>query len=354
MAKYIEKVQQMLQKQGADAVILQSKTMKKYIHTLTGSGCKILITKDKGYIFLDGRYLEEAREKEKDLEIWLVKNDMHTEIIRFLDVLHCSTIALEDSTTSVRTYQKYINNNLKVQRWDEELEMLRIIKEEEEIEKIQYAVDVADDVFACVKSQIHAGMSEYEISALLQYHAISKGATQMSFDTIVSSGPRTAFPHGRPTDRRIKRNEPIMIDFGVQMNNYQSDITRMLFIGAPTQAILEIYETVYEAQTTALSKIRSGMRGKDVDVIARSIIENRGYGEFFGHGLGHGIGIGDGSELPYLNPSSNTVLQENMLMSCEPGVYVPGVGGVRIEDDVLIKNGIGIALNHTSKELCIL
>ena len=96
------------------------------------------------------------------------------------------------------------------------------------------------------------------------------------------------------------------------------------------------------------------MRGKDVDVIARSIIENRGYGEFFGHGLGHGIGIGDGSELPYLNPSSNTVLQENMLMSCEPGVYVPGVGGVRIEDDVLIKNGIGIALNHTSKELCIL
>lgn len=354
MSQYIEKVKDMLKEKNADAVILKSKTMKKYLNTLTGSGCQLVITKNQSYIFLDGRYLEEAKEKEKNLQIHLVNTDIINEISDLLHSLHCSSIALEEDVTSVGTYQKYVNNNFVVQLWDKELSMLRIIKEQEEIQKIQFAVDITDEIFECVKEQIYVGMTEYEISALLQYYAIAKGAAQMSFDTIVSSGPRTALPHGRPTNRKIGRHEPIMIDFGVQINNYQSDMTRMLFIGAPHEKIIDIYNAVYKAQTTALSKIRSGMKGKEVDHIARDIIDRYGYGQFFGHGLGHGIGIGDGSEYPYLNPTSETILKENMLMSCEPGVYVPGIGGVRIEDDVLIKNGKGVALNRTSKELCIL
>lgn len=354
MAKYLDKVLKMMEEKNVDAVVIKSKTMKKYLHTLTGSGCQLVIMRDGTYIVLDGRYLEEAREKEHDLNIHLIKNDMISDIIDILRSHHCHKVALEDMSTSVKVYQKYMDAGFDIVLWDDELGMLRICKEKEEIEKIQLAVDMADEIFDRVKNSIKLGMSEYEISALLQYHAISMGAQQMSFDTIVTTGPRTALPHGRPTDRKVQAHEPIMIDFGVQLNNYQSDITRMLFVGAPTEKMMDIYNTVYEAQTTALASIRAGMTGKEVDEVAREIITRRGYGDYFGHGLGHGIGIGDGCEFPMLNQKSSTILTENMLMSCEPGVYVPGIGGVRIEDDVLIKNGVGVALNHTSKELCIL
>ena len=354
MANYIDKVQNMLENSQNDAVVLKSATMKKYLNTLTGSGCQIVITKDKGYLFLDGRYLEEAKEREHDLEIHLIQENAISDISKTLKACGCRKLALEDASTSVKMYQAYAQEGFELSLWSDELGLLRIRKEEEEIQKIQLAVDMADEILVKVKDKIHIGMSENEISALLHYYAISMGAQKMSFDTIVSSGPRTALPHGRPTNRKISAHEPIMMDFGVQLNNYQSDITRMVFIGKPSDKMLDIYNTIYEAQTTALASIREGMTGQAVDAVARDIITKRGYGEYFGHGLGHGIGIGDGCEFPMLNQSSTTILKENMLMSCEPGVYVPGVGGVRIEDDVLIKNGVGVALNKTSKELCIL
>lgn len=354
MAKYLNKVREMMNEKKVDAVIIKSKTMKKYLNTLTGSGCQLLILKDTGYIVLDGRYLEEAKQKEHDLKIHLIQDDMVTDTLNVLKQEGCRNVALENATTSVNVYKKYVSSDFEITLWEEEFGLLRICKEKEEIEKIQLAVDMADDIFEKVKHQIKIGMTEYEISALLQYYAISMGAQQMSFDTIVTSGTRTALPHGRPTGRKLKAHDPIMIDFGVQVNNYQSDMTRMLFIGSPSEKMVEIYNTVYEAQTKALAGIRAGITGMDADNIARDIITKHGYGEYFGHGLGHGIGIGDGCEYPFLNQNSSTILTENMIMSCEPGVYVPGVGGVRIEDDVLIKNGVGVALNHTSKELCIL
>ena len=359
MAKRVDKIREFLNDKNIDALLIQSKTMKKWMSTMLGSGCNVLITRQHGYLVLDGRYITEAKEKEFDLEIIL--HNPHTSgksyystVEKLLKQNDCHSLGVEASEVMVKDYHNLQEMGIDIHLLDDDITNLRIIKDASEIETMKKTVALTDDIYAKVLQHIKIGMTEYEISALLQYYAISKGATQMSFDTIVSSGPRTAFPHARPTERQIKRNEPIMIDFGVQIHNYQSDITRMLFIGAPSQKLLDIYETVYEAQTTALSKIRVGMKGKEVDMVARNIIKNRGYGDFFGHGLGHGIGIGDGSELPYLNPSSKIVLQENMLMSCEPGVYVPGVGGVRIEDDVLIKNGRGIALNHTPKELCIL
>lgn len=353
MAKYIEKIQTFLKKQNVDALLLKSKTMKKYLDTLSGSGCQILITIDDGYLLLDGRYLEEARQKEKDLKI--ICTDAIAQNV--CDIMHerkYRHLALENDQTSVKQYQYYQSEIENVVLFDEEIGMLRIIKEAEEIKRIQTAVDITDDIFAKVKSHIKLGMSEYEISALLQYYSICAGAQQMSFDTIVTSGTRTALPHGRPTDKKIQAHEPIMIDFGIQYNNYQSDITRMLFVGAPTEKMLDIYNTVLKAQTSALDSIEAGKRACDIDRVARDIIDQAGYKEYFGHGLGHGIGIGDGNELPRLNQTSKIILQEHMLMSCEPGVYVPGIGGVRIEDDVLIQDGKGIALNKTSKELCIL
>lgn len=176
----------------------------------------------------------------------------------------------------------------------------------------------------------------------------------MSFDTIVSSGERTALPHGRPTGRRVKAHEPIMIDFGIQYDNYQSDMTRVCFIGEPEERYKKIYDVVLEAQLAGLKAIKEGALASDCDQAARQVIVDAGYGEYFDHGLGHGIGVTDSNEGPILNSKSQTVLKEGMMMSCEPGIYIPGVGGIRIEDDVLIENGVGVPLNKTTKDYIIL
>ena len=144
------------------------------------------------------------------------------------------------------------------------------------------------------------------------------------------------------------------MDFGIQYKNYQSDITRVCFIGKPKPEIASIYHIVLEAQLAGIQAMKQGAVANEVDNAARSIIARKGYGEYFTHGLGHGLGIGDGCEYPILNETSTVVLQNGMMMSCEPGIYLPGIGGIRIEDDVVIRDGIGVAMNRTSKELLIL
>lgn len=213
---------------------------------------------------------------------------------------------------------------------------------------------MTDDVYAKVLQHIRIGMTEYEISALVQYYAIAAGAQQMSFETVVTSGERTALPHGRPTSRKVKAHEPIMIDFGIQYQNYQSDMTRVCFIGEPLPQYRNIYDLVLKAQLTGLEAIRAGAKACDVDRAARQVIEEAGYGEYFDHGLGHGIGVTDSGEGPILNSQSQTILQNGMMMSCEPGVYVPGLGGIRIEDDVVIIDGKGVPMNKTPKDYIIL
>ena len=326
MAKRINKIQEFLDEKDIDALLIKSKTVKKWMNTMTGSGCQVLITKEHGYLIVDGRYITEAKEKEHDLEI----------------ILH----------TPHLTGRNYLG--IEVLLLDQEIAHLRIVKEDEEIEAMKKSIAITDEIYQKVIEHIHVGMSEYEISALVQYYSIASGAQQMSFDTIVATGERTALPHGRPTSRKVKAHEPIMIDFGIQYQNYQSDMTRMCFIGEPDPKIKEIYDVVLKAQLAGLGAIKAGAKGKDVDKAARDVIEAAGYGEYFNHGLGHGLGIGEDGEGPTLNSKSETVLQEHMMMSCEPGVYVPGVGGVRIEDDVVIIDGVGVPLNKTTKDYIIL
>lgn len=359
MAKRLEKVQKFMHHNNIDALLIKSKTMKKWLSTMTGSGCNVLITKNKGFLILDGRYLAEAREKEHDLEIIL--HSPHKTGGNYLTVVgdilkkeHCISLDVEASEMLVKEYMEAEKLGVEIILLNEEIADLRIIKELEEIDIMQEAVDITDDIYKKVIGNIHIGMTEYEISALIQYYSIAAGAQQMSFDTIVATGERTAFPHGRPTGRRVKAHEPIMIDFGIQYKNYQSDMTRMCFIGEPEPKIKEIYDIVLKAQLEGLNAIKSGAFASDVDKAARDVTLNAGYGEYFNHGLGHGLGIGDGSELPVLNSQSKTILKEHMMMSCEPGVYVPNIGGVRIEDDVVIINGKGVPLNKTTKDYIIL
>ena len=336
MAKRIDIVQNYLKEKNIDALLLKSKTMKKWMSTMTGSGCKILITQSKGYLILDGRYLTEAKETEFDLEI--VLHNPHTTgrnylaaVERLLKEENCKNLGVEADEVLVNEYEQMKQLGVDICLLDEDIMNLRIVKDSEEV-----------------------GMTEYEISALVQYYSIASGAQQMSFDTIVSSGERTALPHGRPTGRRVKTHEPIMIDFGIQYDNYQSDMTRVCFIGEPEERYKKIYDVVLEAQLAGLKAIKEGALASDCDQAARQVIVDAGYGEYFDHGLGHGIGVTDSNEGPILNSKSQTVLKEGMMMSCEPGIYIPGVGGIRIEDDVLIEHGVGVPLNKTTKDYIIL
>lgn len=286
MAKRINKIQEFLDEKDIDALLIKSKTVKKWMNTMTGSGCQVLITKEHGYLIVDGRYITEAKEKEHDLEIILHnphltgRNYLGT-VEEILKKENCKTLGVEAYQVLVKEYQEIEKLGIEVLLLDQEIAHLRIVKEDEEIEAMKKSIAITDEIYQKVIDHIHAGMSEYEISALVQYYSIAAGAQQMSFDTIVATGERTALPHGRPTSRKVKAHEPIMIDFGIQYQNYQSDMTRMCFIGEPDPKIKEIYDVVLKAQLAGLSAIKAGAKGKDVDKAARDVIEDAGYGEYF-------------------------------------------------------------------------
>ena len=354
MDNRVKKIIDLIEERDVDALLIKGKNNKRYIGALTGSGVYVLITKEQKYQILDGRYTDEADKKTSGFIKRVVSQGSYIEnIIELLEEMNIKNIAIESQTMSIQEYILLDKAGFNINLITNELGKVRAVKSKEEIELIKKACEITDEVFSEVISEIKEGMTELEVSALLQYHALKKGASGMSFEPIVVSGERGAMPHGRPTTKKLKKNEAITIDFGVVYQGYQSDMTRTISIGKPPKIIQEIYDVVLKAQLSAIESIKQGMKASDVDKIARQIIENHGFGDYFNHGLGHGIGLGDG-EVPTLNPRSDDILTEGMVMSCEPGIYIPDVGGVRIEDDIVIIDGKGISLNKTSKDFIIL
>ena len=354
MDNRVEKIIDLIEERGVDALLIKGKNNKRYIGALTGSGVYVLITKEEKYQILDGRYTDEADKKTSGFIKRVVSQGSYiANIIELLEEMNIKNIAIESQAMSIQEYILLDNEGFNITLITNELGKVRAVKSKEEIELIKKACEITDEVFSEVISEIKEGMTELEVSALLQYYALKKGASGMSFEPIVASGERGAMPHGRPTTKKLKKNEAITIDFGVVYQGYQSDMTRTISIGKPPKIIQEIYDVVLKAQLSAIESIKEGMKASDVDKIARQIIENHGFGDYFNHGLGHGIGLGDG-EVPTLNSRSDDILTEGMVMSCEPGIYIPDVGGVRIEDDIVIIDGKGISLNKTSKDFIIL
>lgn len=352
MQKRIDNVRKILKEKQLDAILIKSKSNKRYIGALVGSGVKVLVTKDHLYQIMDGRYINEAKETTSGFELIVHKQGTSylSEVKKL--VKEDALIGIEANQVLVKEYLSMQEYGLKIALLENELEQARKIKDEQEIELVRQACEITDKIFMEAISTVKVGMKEQELSALLQYLAIKNGASAMAFDTIVASGTRGSMPHGRPTDKIFQEHEFITIDFGITYKGYQSDMTRTICIGEPDPKLKEIYDVVLKAQCAGVDFIRSGVSGKEVDSYVRGIIEEHGYGEYFTHGLGHGMGMGDG-ELPLLNQNSDTILEDGMIMSCEPGIYVPGLGGVRIEDDVVIINGKGVPLNKTTKELII-
>ena len=227
---------------------------------------------------------------------------------------------------------------------------LRLVKDERELENLWQASKIADGAFERLLKEIKAGMTEKELAARLEYYMRSLGSEGVSFDTIVASGHRSALPHGAPTDKVVEVGDFVTFDFGAMYNGYHSDTTRTIVMGMANSWHREIYTVVQEAQYRGMKAAKPGITGKELDAEIRDYIESRGYGRYFTHGLGHGVGL-EIHELPNINSRGDIALQEGMVFSIEPGVYIQGRGGVRIEDTVVLTKEGAHSLTTLKKTL---
>ncbi|MEK3933898.1 Xaa-Pro peptidase family protein [Sporosarcina sp. FSL W7-1349] len=266
-----------------------------------------------------------------------------------------SSVAIEKSHLTVDRFERMqeLFPNAEFKSLDGQLNEMRVIKSEEELTNMRKAAELADLAIHIGCEEIAEGKTELEILMKVEYEMMKRGAEKMAFETMVLSGPKTASPHGKPGDRKIQQGDFILFDLGVVYNGYCSDITRTVAFGEPTDEMRTIYETVRKAEQAAVEIVRPGIQAKTVDQTARKIIEDAGYGDYFTHRIGHGLGISI-HEYPSVTDTNELVLREGMVFTIEPGIYVPGLAGVRIEDDVAVTaDGVEV-LTKFPKELLVL
>jgi len=338
----------------ADAFLLTHLPSIRYVSGFSGSSAVVLVTMNTNYFFTDFRYKEQSKAQVNGFQI--IINYLSNEEIRNVissgklrNVLFESTHITVDG---LRSLQELIPDvNFIPQK--EKVELCTMIKTEEEIGMIRNAVDISDRVFAELLEIIRPGVSEMDISAEISYLHKKFGAERDAFEPIVASGERGALPHGTASNRLIRKGEMVTLDFGCVYNGFCSDLTRTISVGKPSDEMKKIYSIVSEAQARAVENARAGITTRALDSVARDIINEAGYGDKFGHGLGHGIGI-EVHEPPGISQRTDIVLQEGTVVTIEPGIYVENLGGVRIEDDVLIKQNGAEILNKSSKDLLII
>ena len=312
-----------------------------YLTGFDGEGFALIRASGKNYLLTDSRYTEQAQKESPDFKILTdepsKKNARILALKKILVKSKIKKIAFESSDLSYADFKKYSDSFEHIEFLPTEniIEELRMIKDKEEIIKMKKAAQITTESLKDVFEIIKPGMRELDIASELAYTMRKKGAQKEAFETIVVSGQRSSLPHGKPSEKKIDEGELITIDMGANYQNYNSDITRTIIMGTENQKQKKLFSIVLESQKAALEFLKPGVRCKEVDSVARGIIVKKGYGEYFGHGLGHGVGL-DIHELPRVSFSDDTVLLSGMVITIEPGIYLPEVGGVRIEDSVLI------------------
>ncbi len=326
--------------EGIDCAIITDDINRRYFTGMKSSAGTVLCFKDKAYLIIDFRYIEKATKTVKDAEV-ILQGKLYDQINELLTKHGAKTIAVESYTMTVAALNAMRERitAAEVVASDElskAIGQLRIVKTQDEIDKIIKAQRIAEAAFEDVLNFIRPGVTEREIGLRLDYYMLSHGAEALSFDTIALTGANTSLPHGVPGDTVVENGMFVLMDYGATYDGYHSDMTRTVAVGKPTEKMEMVYNTVLKAQNDALAAIKAGVIGKDIDKIARDIIADAGYGDKFGHSLGHGVGV-EIHEAPNAAPSSEHVFKENMIVTVEPGIYLPDEFGVRIEDFVVIK-----------------
>lgn len=348
----IDKVREVIENEQIDALLVMSDYNRRYLSGFTGSSGAVIITKEEKYLISDFRYDAQAREQAADFKFVLQDNGLLDFIVKFMEEKSLNIIGFEGAHVNFNTYSK-LAQKFDLKPLTNEIEKIRMYKTSDELQLIKKACEIADESYEYIIKYIQPGMSEMQVKNELESYMTKLGASGASFDTIVASGYRGALPHGVASEKIIETGDMVTLDFGAYYKGYASDITRSFAVGEVSDEMEKIYNIVLESQLTALENIKNGMTGAEADKVARDIIESYGYGENFGHSLGHGFGL-EVHEGPGLARSSGTVLEEDMCVTIEPGIYVDDLGGVRIEDDCLVTETGLQKLTHSSKELFIL
>ena len=323
----------------------------RYLSGFSGSTACMFVTLDDAVLVTDFRYDEQARsEAYGGVEVRIDKRDALTVIGDMVGAFP-GKLAFESGSLPFASYEKLCaradGNLTAVEGMPEKL---RAVKEPQELEWIAEAVRITDGVFEIIVGELKPGMTEIEVAARIDYLIMTSAGDLSAFRTIVASGERGALPHAHPSERKLAMGDLVTMDFGAVYNGYCADLTRTVVLGEPTDKQQEVYEVVLAAQKRAVEGIRVGMTGKEADAIAREYIAGKGYGDEFGHGLGHGLGL-EIHEGPRLSAKDDSVLAAGMVVTVEPGIYMPGWGGVRIEDDVVIEEDGCRVLTSSDKNL---
>lgn len=341
--KRIKRLKAVLRKKKLDGFLISQPENRRYLcgysdgdHGIAEtSGLLLVPAKGKPRLLTDFRYKVQAENEVKKVEVLLYSKGLLALLKTLLPKLDISTLGFESHYTLHSTAEKLqalgkeINVTLSPQ--SDIVEKMRIIKDEDEIAAIKKSVQLNEAVFQEVYKKINPGMTEIDLALMIESSMRQKGASKPSFDTIVASGLNSALPHAVPTMDKIKKNQPLTIDMGLILDGYCSDMTRSFRLGKTDKKYKKIHSIVRKAQLQAMKAVKAGVRGCDVDKAARQVIKDAGYGKYFGHALGHGVGLAVHEE-PRVSPMAKKKLKEGMIITIEPGIYIPGWGGIRLEN----------------------
>jgi len=333
----INLVREKFSQSGIDAFFTGKPENVRYLTRFSGSSAALVITESDSVFITDSRYTEQASEETSGCEIREAKKIVE-DVARLLNDKGVKKIGFESTHTS---YDDYIALKKDMKGPDliptrNIIEDMRMIKSEEEIELIKKSAEIAGRAFTEIQGLVKPGITEKDIAIELEYNLLRNGADAIAFDLIVASGERGALPHGIAGKRKLEEGDLVILDFGAKYNGYYSDCSRTLSVGEPDEIKKYIYQVVWTAQQKAIAGVRSGISAHAIDSLARQHIKDAGFGDRFGHGTGHGVGL-EIHEGPTIKPGQDQILQNGMVFTVEPGIYVPGSCGVRIEDMVLVQ-----------------
>jgi Xaa-Pro aminopeptidase len=350
----LQKLRQGLAEKEIDAIFISQPENRYYLSGFDGSCGYLLITPKSKILATDFRYLEQVKTQAPDYEIFPIINDIADWFPKLVAELDLKRLGFEAGHVTFAMHRKLTDilkpSQLKLVPVDGLVESLRAIKEPEEIEFITKAAEITDSAFAYIEKTIRIGMSEQEVAWEIEKFLRENGSQTIPFDVIVAAGPNSALPHAKPSRHTIQSGEPVIIDMGARCGGYGSDLSRTICLGRHYDTFGKVYNTVLGAQLATLAIIKEGMTGERADSLAQTVIEQAGYSQAFGHGLGHGLGLAS-HESPRLGPNSAELLTSGMVFTVEPGIYLAGWGGVRIEDAVVMENGKPRVISKARKEM---
>ncbi|MEN1934377.1 Xaa-Pro peptidase family protein [Paenibacillus sp. 102] len=354
MTSRIKKIQEQLHQFGIDGLLITKKENRRYATGFIGSAGVVLLSATNAIFITDFRYINQAKTQVKEAEIIMHKGNIEQEIANQITRLNIKKLAIEENNMTLKQYselKKY--TNIELVQVSELVETIRAIKEDPEIETMKIAARIVDEAFQHITSFLKPGVSEFDVRDELEFFMRKKGASSSSFDIIIASVVRSSLPHGVATSKIIEDGDIVTLDFGALYNGYCSDLTRTVAIGSYSKEFKKIYTIVLEALKRGTEAIRPGASAKTIDDVTRNYITDHDYGEYFGHSTGHSVGL-EIHEPLRLSQESKATLQEGMVVTVEPGIYIPNWGGCRIEDDIVVtKNGYEV-ITKANRDLIVI